>query len=259
MPGKNLYFVSDFHLGTDDFNESSQEREKKIIRWLNHIQDDCKSLFILGDCFDYWFEFKEVVPKGHVRFLGKIAAFVDAGIDVHLFHGNHDMWLKAYLSQEIGVVIHSDKFILQSNEKRFFLSHGDGLGPGDRKYKVLKSILRNPINKWLFARLHPNLSIRLMRAISQKNGKLGVKKSVYTNLKKEWLYQFCENFLQEDDSIDYFIFGHRHLVFDVTLSNKKSRYINLGDMISFNSYAVFNGQTLSIKSFENENLEIITS
>jgi len=259
MPGQNLYFASDFHLGTDGLSESSQEREKKIVRWLDYIKDDCKTLFLVGDCFDFWFEFKEVIPKGNIRFLGKLAELRDLGIEIHLFHGNHDMWIKDYFTTELGIIIHASYLIFEHNGKRIFISHGDGLGPGDRKYKILKRVLRNPLNKWLFARLHPNFSVKLMRWISQKKGKLGIKQPNYQGKEKEWLYLFCEKYLKNNDYVDYFIFGHRHLVIDLLLDNQKSRYINLGDMISFNSYAVYKDNSLSVKSFENEHLEIITS
>jgi UDP-2,3-diacylglucosamine hydrolase len=252
---EKIYFASDFHLGADHKLESSLEREKKIVRWLDSIESDCGALFLVGDVFDYWFEHKEVVPRGFVRFLAKIAAFTDKGIPVHFFSGNHDMWMFDYLQSEIGITLHRDSYTLEAQGKKLFIAHGDGLGPGDKGYKFIKKIFRFPLNQWLFARLHPNLALSLMKFFSQKNGGLKIKDAVYQGPEKEWLIQYCEDSLKSN-SYDFFIMGHRHLAIDYTLSNGKSRYINLGDMISFNSYAVLENGKLELKAFEKSDLDI---
>lgn len=248
MP-KSIYFASDFHLGLDQTDSSSKEREKRIIRWLDDIKDDAKELFLLGDVFDYWFEYKKVVPKGFVRLLGKLAEFSAAGIPLHIFTGNHDMWLFDYLEKEIGATVYKDPIKRTFGGKIFFLGHGDGLGPGDHGYKFIKKVFRFPINQWLFARLHPNLGIALMQYFSRKSRESDSESKKFLGPEKEWLVQFCEGKLKEEH-MDYFIFGHRHLAIDHTLSNGTSRYINAGDWLTFNSYVVFDGEELSLKYFQ---------
>ena len=250
-----IYFTSDFHLGADHRNESSRDREKKVIRWLDSIKSDCKALYLVGDVFDYWFEYKEVVPKGFIRFLAKIGEFTDAGIDVHFFTGNHDMWLFSYLQEELSVTIHKDPLELTMGKTKVYIAHGDGLGPGDHGYKFIKKIFRFPLNQWLYARLHPNLGIRIMKYFSQRKGSLKAKETSYMGADQEWLIQYCEDLLTSQH-YDLFIMGHRHLPISHTLSNGKSRYINLGDMISYNSYAVIDHGKSSLKAFEKADLEI---
>lgn len=251
-----IYFASDFHLGADHKNESSRNRELKIIRWMESIKGNCSTLYLVGDIFDYWFEYKEVVPKGFVRLLAKVAEFTDLGIEVHMFTGNHDIWLFNYLEDELSVTIHRNptKTVLQGSE--IYIAHGDGLGPGDNAYKLLKKIFRFPLNQWLYARLHPNFGIGLMKYFSQRKGSLKEKEIPFLGAQKEWLIQHCEQLLQ-NNYCDYYILGHRHLPIDHTLSNGKSRYINLGDMISYNSYAILENGILSLKAFENPNLDIL--
>lgn len=252
---KHIYFASDFHLGVDTTDQSSKEREQKIIRWLDSIEPSCEALYLLGDVFDYWFEYKKVIPKGHVRFLGRLAQFVESGIPVHLFTGNHDMWLSSYLEEEIGLTLYKNPIEINLHSKKFILGHGDGLGPGDRGYKFIKKIFRSPINQWLFARLHPNLGISMMQFFSGKSRAYDKDDKNFSHPEKEWLVQYCEAEIEKKE-IDFFIFGHRHLPIDYTLSNKKSRYINLGDMMSFNSYAVLEQGKLILTSYENPSLQI---
>jgi UDP-2,3-diacylglucosamine hydrolase len=166
--GKKIYFISDFHLGVPD-QQRSLEREKKIVRWLEQIKADAAILYLMGDVFDYWFEYKHAVPKGYVRLLGKLAELADSGIEMHYFTGNHDMWAFDYLPQEIGLHLHREPIQKEYNLKKFYLGHGDGLGPGDHGYKFIKKVFANPVSQWLFARLHPNAGISLMRYFSQKS------------------------------------------------------------------------------------------
>lgn len=240
------YFASDFHLGLD-IPILSKEREKIIIQWIDNIKDDLDVLYILGDLFDYWFEYKKVIPKGHVRILAKIAELTDSGIPVHLYTGNHDMWMFGYLEDEIGVTLHKKPNFIEIGNKKFMLGHGDGLGPGDTKYKILKKIFSNKLNQWFFERIHPNTGVKMMKYSSQKSRKSQPEIYPFLGPEKEWLIKYAERKL-ETMEIDYFIFGHRHLPIDYTLSNGKSRYINTGDWITHNTYAKFeNGKVSLIK------------
>ena len=245
---KKIYFLSDFHLGAPDY-ESSLEREKRIVAFLDEIKNDAGEIYLLGDIFDFWFEYKSVVPKGFIRLLGKIAEITDAGIPVHFFTGNHDMWMFDYLSRELNVTIYKEPIIKDFNGKRFFIGHGDGLGPGDKGYKFIKLVFANPVCQWLFAWLHPNIGIGLARFWSGKS-------RVTTEMKfqgedKEFQIIYAKERLSKEH-FDYFIFGHRHIPLDIKL-NGNSRFINLGDWIINNSYAVFDGNDIELKYYQRSN------
>lgn len=246
-PGKKIYFISDFHLGVPN-DADSRKREDKIVAWLNSIAKDVQILYLMGDVFDYWFEYKEVVPRGYVRLLGKLAELSDAGVEMHYFTGNHDMWVFDYLPKEIGLHIHRNPIQKEYNGKKFFLGHGDGLGPGDFGYKFIKKVFANKLAQWLFARVHPNTGIGLMKFFSRRSRiATGTSDDVYLGDDKEWLMVFCREVLQKEH-YDYFIFGHRHMPLDKQL-NDQSRYINLGEWINHFTYAVFDGAELSLKKF----------
>jgi len=244
---KNIYFASDFHLGSPDF-ERSRVREDTIVRWLNYIEPTCGELFLMGDVFDFWFEYKTVVPKGFVRLQGKLAAMSDAGIKIWFFKGNHDMWVNDYFCKEIGMEIISDEKVIERGGKSFFLHHGDGLGPGDPKYKFLRKIFRNPICQWLFALLPPRIGLGIATGWSAHSRAAGSAVEVFHGEENEWLAVFAKEKLRTEH-FDYFVFGHRHLPMDLDLG-EGSRYINLGEWINYNSYAVFDGESLSLKYFE---------
>jgi UDP-2,3-diacylglucosamine hydrolase len=247
-PGKKIYFISDFHLGVPN-DTDSRKREDKIVFWLNSIKHDAQILYLMGDVFDYWFEYKEVVPRGYVRLLGKLAELSDAGVEMHYFTGNHDMWVFDYLPKEIGLQIHRAPIQKEYNGKKFFLGHGDGLGPGDFGYKFIKKVFANKLAQWLFARVHPNTGIGLMKFFSRKSRiATGTSDDVYLGDDKEWLMIYCREVLQKEH-YDYFIFGHRHMPLDKQL-NAQSRYINLGEWINHFTYAVFDGQELQLKKFD---------
>ena len=247
-PGKKIYFISDFHLGVPN-DTDSRKREDKIVAWLNSIRNDVQILYLMGDVFDYWFEYKEVVPRGYVRLLGKLAELSDAGVEMHYFTGNHDMWVFDYLPKEIGLQIHRAPIQKEYNGKKFFLGHGDGLGPGDFGYKFIKKVFANKLAQWLFARIHPNTGIGLMKFFSRRSRiATGTSDDVYLGDDKEWLMIYSREVLQKEH-YDYFIFGHRHMPLDKALSDK-SRYINLGEWINHFSYAVYDGQELKLTKFE---------
>lgn len=248
--GKKVYFASDFHLGIAG-RLPAKERERQIVRWLEQIRSDAAAIFLVGDLFEFWFEYKRSVPRGYVRFLGKLAELRDAGIPIYVFTGNHDMWLFDYFPEELGIPIIRKPIRLKINDKQFMIGHGDGLGPGDHGYKRLKKVFANPVCQWLFARLHPNLGIGLAWFWSGKSRAAQLEVEQFLGAEKEWLIQYCERKLAEQP-VDYFVFGHRHLPIDYTLSNGRSRYLNLGEWINFNSYAIFDGEEIELRFFEHE-------
>lgn len=244
---KLVYFASDFHLGIPD-RASSLTREKIIISWLKAIKPTCKELFIVGDIFDFWFEYKYVVPKYFVRLQAAIADFTDSGIPVHFFHGNHDLWQFGYFQDELGVLVHDKPLQINLSGKKFYIAHGDGLGPGQHKFKFILSIYRNRFFQRLFAFFHPSVGIRLANYFSHQS-KLKTFDGNFTFYgEKEFLVQHSFEILKHKQ-IDYFIYGHRHLpmIYDL---NENSKYVNLGDWIGFNSYAVFDGNDLHLKTFK---------
>jgi UDP-2,3-diacylglucosamine hydrolase len=245
--GKKIYFASDFHLGIPD-DEQSKVREKTIVRWLDEIKNDAEELYLMGDVFDFWFEYKTVVPRGYVRLLGKLAELSDAGIKLHYFTGNHDMWIFEYLPKEIGAALYRKPVQREINGKKFFLGHGDGLGPGDKGYKFIKKVFSNKFSQWLFARLHPNLGIGMANYWSMKSRiTTQLEEEKFLGDDKEWLVLFSKGILAKEH-FDYLIFGHRHLPLDIKINS--SRYINLGDWFRHNSYAVFDGENLELRYYE---------
>ena len=246
--GKKIYFASDFHLGVPTY-EKSLEREKRIVAWLDTIQKDCEELYLLGDVFDFWFEYRTVVPRGFVRLLGKLAEISDNKIPIHYFTGNHDMWTFDYLTKELNVKLYRHPIEREYNGKKFYIGHGDGLGPGDHGYKFIKKVFASKLCQWLFARLHPNLGLSIGNYWSGKSRiATGTVDEKYLGEEKEWLVIHSKELL-EKKYYDYLIFGHRHLPLDIPI-NGKSRYINLGDWVRYNSYAVFDGTNLELKYFE---------
>lgn len=245
---KKIYFASDFHLGVPS-HEISLTREKRIVKWLDEIKGDAAEIFLMGDLFDFWFEYKYTVPKGFVRLLGKMAELVDSGVPITLFTGNHDMWMFDYLPKEIGVTIHRDPITRTYNNKKFYLGHGDGLGPGDHGYKFIKKVFANPVCQWLFERLHPNFALRIANFWSHKSRISNAPKDEqFKGEEGEWLVTYSKDVLKKEH-VDYFIFGHRHLPLDIKLS-ENSRYINLGEWVNYNTYAVFDGEKLELKYYK---------
>ena len=242
MKKEKIYFASDFHLGSPNYEESLK-REKKIISWLNEIEKDAKKIYLLGDIFDFWFEYEKVVPKGFVRLLAKLADLVDKGIQIHFLVGNHDMWMRDYLEKEIGLKVHFKEFIIEEDNQLIFIGHGDGLGKGDYKYKILKSLFTSNLCKWLFSRLHPNFGIGLGQAWSNKSRK---EQESIKNEEKEILVEYCKE-QQKNNPVDYYIFGHRHIPMEVKI-DERANYINLGDWIHHYTYAVLSDQKLELKS-----------
>ena len=241
-----IYFASDLHLGVPN-REKSLVREKLFVQWLDDIKSDAEAIYLVGDIFDFWFEYKKAVPKGYVRLLGKLAEISDSGIPIHIFTGNHDMWLFDYLEDEINAHIYREPIEILLKGKHFFIGHGDGLGPGDNGYKLIKKIFKNKLCQWLFERIHPNLGISIAQYWSKKSRIANGEKDESFHGEKEWLTQFCKEKMKTIE-VDYFIFGHRHLPLEVDLGNNTT-YINLGEWVNYNSYAVFDGKKLELKHY----------
>lgn len=248
--GKKIYFSSDNHLGAPTA-EASFPREKKFVAWLNEIEHDAAVIFLLGDLFDFWFEYKTVVPKGFVRTLGKLAELRDKGIQIFFFVGNHDLWMNDYFEKELNIPVYHKPKEFTFNNTVFFIGHGDGLGPGDKGYKRMKKVFTNPFFKWCFRWLHPDIGMRVAQYLSVKNKLIsGDDDATFLGEDNEWLVQYSKRKLATKH-YDYFIFGHRHLPLEIDL-NEKSRYVNLGDWIQYYTYGEFDGKTLSLKKYEVE-------
>lgn len=248
IPGKKIYFASDQHFGVPDLKES-RIREEKFIRWLESIKKDAQVLFLMGDLFDFWHEWKYVVPKGYIRVLGKIAELKDSGIEIYFFVGNHDLWMKNYFEEELGIPVYFEKRYYDISDKKFLLAHGDGLGPGDKGYKRMKKVFTNPLAQWAFRWLHPDIAMRIANYMSQKNKLIsGDEDKAFLGEDKEFLIVYSKEKLKTEN-IDYFVYGHRHLplVFDL---EKGAKYINLGDWIVYFTYGVYDGQSFELKTFE---------
>ena len=247
-PDKKIYFASDQHLGAPTA-ELSLPREKKFIAWLDEVKHDAAAIILLGDLFDFWFEYKTVVPRGFVRVLGKLAEIRDSGIPIHFFVGNHDLWMNDYFEKELNIPVYHTTQQFKFNDKLFLIGHGDGLGPGDKGYKRMKRVFRHPFSKWLFGWLHPDLGVQLGQYLSVKNKLIsGDEDVVYLGEDKEWLVSYSKRKL-ETKHYDYFIFGHRHLPLEIKVGDH-STYMNLGDWITYFTYGVFDGETLELQKFE---------
>jgi UDP-2,3-diacylglucosamine hydrolase len=250
MTARNkIYFASDIHLGALGY-QSSRDRETRIVRWLDSIKHDAHELFLIGDVFDFWFEYKTVVPRGYIRFLGKLAELVDSGVKLYLFKGNHDMWMFDYFAKELNATIISDELIIERQGKKLYLHHGDGLGPGDNKYKLLKKVFRSPLCQWMFERLHPNLGMGIANRWSQHSRLANTDGQEQKLFENEWLVSFARDVLKTTH-YDYFIFGHRHIPMVIDLS-PNSKYVNLGEWIFSNSYAVMENGAVQLCYFEQE-------
>ena len=240
-----IYFASDFHLGLPA-GSPPLEREKKVVRWLNSIAPDAKEIYLLGDIFDFWWEYKLVVPRGFTRFLGTAATITDSGIPIHFFTGNHDMWAGDYLSSESGVTIHTTPFTSIFNGKKFHLAHGEGLGTRDTGYKILLSIFRNKSLRVMYSALHPSIGVGIGHrwSLNSRLGK-GITKD-FLGEEKEDLIRYARTVL-ENDKIDYFIFGHRHLAMTYKLQ-QEAVIVFLGDWIKNGSFAEWDGNTLTFRT-----------
>ena len=249
---KKIYFASDQHFGAPT-PEASFPREKKFVAWLDEVKKDAEVIFLLGDLFDFWFEYKTVVPKGFVRVLGKLAEIKDSGIPIYFFVGNHDLWMDNYFEKELNISIYHEPKEFLINNKKFLIGHGDGLGPGDFGYKRMKKVFTFPLFKWMFRWLHPDLGVRLGHYMSVKNKLIsGDEDAKYLGDDNEWLVQYCKEKLTKKH-YDYFVFGHRHLPLEIKLQ-ENSMYINLGDWIQYFTYGEFDESQFKLLNLNDNSL-----
>lgn len=241
-----IYFVSDVHLGAPALS-NNHERELRFAHWLDFISDDVQELYLMGDIFDFWWEYKKVVPRGFTRILGRIANLTDRGIPVHFFPGNHDLWVFDYLPSELGVIVHKEELVSVIRDKKFFLAHGDGLDSSDTGYIRLKKIFSNKKLQWLFSRLHPNFALHIAHQWSKSSRTAKFDKEEEFNVNNDGMYKFAQSFLKQE-SVDFFIFGHRHKMIDIQLT-ENSRFVLLGDWIKNFSYGVFDGEKFELKKY----------
>jgi UDP-2,3-diacylglucosamine hydrolase len=250
MEKNKIYFASDLHLGSPLVGDSLI-REKRFVKWLDSIKDDAKVLYLLGDIFDFWFEYKEVVPRGFTRFLGKMAELSDSGTEIHFFTGNHDIWVFDYLPKEIGVIVHKKPLLTEIYGKFFYLAHGDGLYDNSTSFKCLRWIFHNRICQTLFGAIPPSWGVALAHSYAQHSRKKDISNpSPYFGEDKEHLVLYAKEYIKTRPEIDYLIFGHRHILLDLMLSHK-SRMLIIGDWLQYFSYAVFDGKNLSLEQCEN--------
>ena len=259
-PGKKIYFASDFHLGWPDL-ESSHAREKKVLRWLDMVRHDAAHIFLVGDVFDFWYEYKHVVPKGFVRLLGKIAELSDAGIPISIFGGNHDMWMKEYMTEEMGVQVFLNPIEVKTQNHTILLGHGDGLGPGDALYKKVKFFFKNPFCRMLFSAVHPWWGVGLAHYWSQtrknhaySDEMMKLRSSEKVQPQHEHLFTYCKE-MEKKQHYDFYIFGHRHKALDFAIS-RDSRYVNLGDWLFSCTYGVYDGADVQLTDYESPEANI---
>lgn len=247
---KKIYFASDQHFGAPTA-ELSFPREQKFVAWLDVVKKDAEAIFLLGDLFDFWFEYTTVVPKGFIRVLGKLAEIRDSGIPIYFFVGNHDLWMSDYFDKELNIPVYHTPQTFVFNDKKFLIGHGDGLGPGDKGYKRMKKVFKHPVSKWIFRWLHPDIGVKLAQYLSVKNKLIsGAEDVIFLGEDNEWLILYAKRKL-ETLHFDYFVFGHRHLPMEIELGNN-SKYLNLGDWIGYFTYGVFDGTSFELKKFESE-------
>ncbi|UFH52256.1 UDP-2,3-diacylglucosamine diphosphatase [Spirosoma sp. KNUC1025] len=246
-PGRKAYFASDFHLGAPDIVQSRQ-REQQIVNWLEHIRTDAEVIFLVGDIFDFWFEYKKTIPKGFVRLQGKLAELTDAGQRVILFTGNHDMWMANYFTDEMGIPVYRQPRTYMIGNKQFLIGHGDGLGPGDATYKKLKVVFEHKLARKLFRWLHPDIGISIASAWSKQSRLSHYDEMKSNGPESEWLFHYSRSIEQEHHH-DYYIFGHRHVPLDLEI-NPESRYVNIGEWISAKTYGVFDGSTMKLQKWK---------
>ncbi|WBM75205.1 UDP-2,3-diacylglucosamine diphosphatase [Saprospira grandis] len=251
-----IYFASDIHLGV----ANSAEREKQFVRWLQTIlaDEEAEALYLVGDIFDFWFEYKTVVPKGFLRSLGLLAQLADRGLDLHFFTGNHDVWMFDYFEKELGAKIHRDPIQVCLQGQNFLIGHGDGLGPGDHGYKFIKKIFRNSFCQWLFRWLHPDIGAALAQFFSHSSRAAQDGPQNFLGSEKEWLILYCQRKKERCPAVKFFMFGHRHLAQDLRLDESGRRYINLGDWFSQPTFARLEDGKLRLHYFEHpEGLDIL--
>jgi len=241
--GKKIYFASDFHLGAPN-TEESLIREKRIVGWLEHIKEDASAIFLVGDIFDFWFEYKHVIPRGFVRFQGKLASLVDSGIPIFLFAGNHDLWYGNYFTNELNIPVINQPISVELGKRTFYIGHGDGLGKGDHLFKTIKKVFTSKVAQYFFGWLHPDIGMSLAKKWSTRSRNQSKLRDEKFLGEQEVLFQFSQK-LEEEAHHDFYVFGHRHMTLKMQLSDNAT-YINLGEWFKENSYLEFDGENASL-------------
>lgn len=246
---KSIYFLSDAHLGSRAIKHG-RTQERKLVRFLDDIKDKASAIYLLGDMFDFWYEYKNVVPKGFTRFLGKLAELSDNGVEIHYFIGNHDIWCNDYFEKECGVIMHREPFTTEINGKVFYLAHGDGLGDPDKWFKILRKMFHSQFLRKCFSAIHPRWAVDfgLNWAKQSREKRVNGKEPDYMGEDKEYLVFYSKEYLNDHPEINFFIYGHRHIMLDIMLS-RSSRTIILGDWVNYFSYAVFDGEHLFLEQY----------
>jgi UDP-2,3-diacylglucosamine hydrolase len=246
---KNIYFISDAHLGSWAIPHHRQQ-ERRLVRFLDEIKNRASAVYLLGDMFDFWYEYKMVVPRGFTRFLGKVSELTDMGVEVHYFTGNHDIWCRDYLQEECGIILHREPITIELADKVFYLAHGDGLGDPDWKFKIIRAAFHSKICQTLFSSIHPRWGMQFgltwAKHSRQKRGNMG--EPLYMGEDKECLVLYSKKYLREHPDVNYFLFGHRHIELDLMLS-KQCRLLILGDWISQFTYAVYDGENMFMENY----------
>lgn len=247
-----IYFASDAHLGAAIVTDK-REHERKLVTWLDAIKDDADAIYFLGDMFDYWYEYKTVVPKGYVRFLAKLCELTERGIDVHMFTGNHDVWMFDYLPDECGVTIHRKYYEFTADGKHFLVGHGDNIGNYDKIYMLMKMVFESPVAQWFYSKLHPDFSGWIAHSRCEGSRRQNEKRKEFTTFRgeeREFQIRFAKEYLSKGNAVDYFVFGHRHIMHDFAIGNDKgSRVLMIGDWLKNFSYAVFDGNDITIEQW----------
>ncbi len=247
---KNIYFVSDAHLGSLAYT-NDRYREQKLVDWLDFIKKDAGAIYLVGDVFDFWYEYKHVIPKGFVRLFGKLAELSDSGIDIHFFIGNHDMWTGDYFEKELGIQVHKNSFITEINGKRFYIAHGNGLGNNPLIVRFIEKIFHSKTLRFLYNLVHPSINMQLgLRWSKQNRSNQYHRENKFYGEEKENLVVFAKEYIKTEP-IDYFIFGHRHILLNFMVK-KNTQVIFLGDWITYFSYGIFDGENFSLEQFEIE-------
>lgn len=245
---KRVYFISDAHLGSRMLSDP-RAHERKLVAWLDRVKEDARAVYMVGDMFDFWFEYRTVVPKGFVRFLGKVAELADMGIEMHFFTGNHDLWTFGYLEQEVGVQVHRRAERVQLGDKCALIAHGDGLSSDDHAFKLLRSIFHSRTCQRLFRLVPPQIGQNFGYAWAKKNReKLRPEDTEYKGEAAEPLVLYAKRYLATHPDVDMVIFGHRHIQLDLQLHGGK-RVVVLGDFISLFTYGVFDGENFWLENF----------
>ena len=247
---KNIYFLSDAHLGSLALKHR-RTQERRLVRFLDSIKDKAAAIYLLGDMFDFWDEYKYVVPKGFTRFLGKLSELTDSGVEVHFFTGNHDLWTYGYLEEECGVILHRQPLTVELYGKEFYLAHGDGLGDPDNKFKLLRKLFHNRLCQRMLNFMHPwwGMQLGLNWAKHSRLKRADGKETPYLGEDKEYLVLWTKAYMQQHPDIDYFIYGHRHILINLPIA-EHSRVVILGDWITLFSYAVFDGNSIKLENWE---------